>query len=188
MAVGEFRRRRLDAPPLRSARSARATACAPRSDGVFAASRRLRPTTPRSPHNRKRRLGGLNGAFFHGGWGDLGCVDLRSDLAVIAQWPPPQPLAPDWRLLEKGAWRGTGYRLYEGSFPTPCVERVFNALPPESRRARARLLLPERHRAGVVHLAATGDQGWRRRLWLGWPMMEQGVATVVLESPFYGAR
>lgn len=53
------------------------------------------------------------------------------------------------------------------------MERIYNALPPESRQGRVQLLLPEGHTAGVVHLAATGDQGWRRRLWLGWPMMEK---------------
>lgn len=68
------------------------------------------------------------------------------------------------------------------------MERVYNALPPESRTGRVQLLLPDGYSAGVVHLAATGDQGWGRRLRLGWPMMQQGVATMVLESPFYGAR
>jgi hypothetical protein len=53
------------------------------------------------------------------------------------------------------------------------VERVYNALPPESRQGRVQLVLPDGHTCGVVHLAATGDQGWARRLWLGWPMMQQ---------------
>lgn len=56
---------------------------------------------------------------------------------------------------------------------TPCVERVYNALPPESRQGRVQLLVPNGHSAGVVHLAATGDQGFGRRLRLGWPMMQQ---------------
>jgi hypothetical protein len=34
------------------------------------------------------RLGGLNGKFFEGGWGNLGIVNLQEDLAVIQQWPP----------------------------------------------------------------------------------------------------
>jgi hypothetical protein len=106
---------------------------------------------------------------------------------------------------------------------TPCVERVYNALPPESRQGRVQLLVPDGHSAGVLHLAATGDHGWSRRLRLGKPMLQQasaaaepaagptawarrvtrsfmprdhapcprtpqGVATMVHESPFYGAR
>lgn len=127
--------------------------------------------------------------MFSNGLGDLGCVNLREDLEVISTWPPqPQPLGLEWRLLERGTWRGINFRHFEGTFRTPCVERVYNALPPESRQGRVQLVLPDGYSAGVVHLAATGDQGWGRRLRLGWPMMQQGVATMVLESPFYGAR
>lgn len=34
---------------------------------------------PRPPNHarRARRLGGFNGTFFAGGWGDLACVNLR---------------------------------------------------------------------------------------------------------------
>jgi hypothetical protein len=85
------------------------------------------PTRPgRANHPRPpRRLGGLNGAFFEKGWGDLGCVDLRRDLEVIAAWPPPEPLRVEWRLLERGSWRGVAYRHYEGTFR--CA-RQFRAL------------------------------------------------------------
>jgi pimeloyl-ACP methyl ester carboxylesterase len=39
-----------------------------------------------------------------------------------------------------------------------------------------------------VHLAGTGDHGFERRLRLGAPLLKQNIATMVLESPFYGKR
>jgi hypothetical protein len=109
---------------------------------------------------------------------------------------------------------------------TPCVRRIYDALPPESRTGRVQLLLPDgppnsssssssgiitsrlplgggsRQRfslssssssssssrrlddsalfgdggcvdAAVLHLAATGDQGFGRRLKLGGPLLAQ---------------
>ena len=59
---------------------------------------------------------------------------------------------------------------------TPCHGRVYDALPPESRVAHARLLQPKdpRHRkACVLHLAGTGDHTWSRRMNLGGPLLQQ---------------
>eukprot|EP00877_Chromochloris_zofingiensis_P006524 jgi/Chrzof1/2124/Cz11g03140.t1 len=172
------------------------------------------------------RLGGFNGGFFEQGWGDLGVVNFREDLELIRRWPPGD-LKVDFKLLQQGRWEGIPYKHYEGCFTTPCVERVWDTLPAESRTGRVQLLVPSSSSAqpssslsaaaagsscmaapglsGVIHLAATGDQGFERRLRLGWPMMRhrqwvlhltsrwpvclaKGVATFVLESPYYGAR
>lgn len=61
---------------------------------------------------------------------------------------------------------------------TPCVSRVWDNLPPESRTGRVRMLVPQslppgQAPAGFVHLAATGDQGFERRLNLGLPLIKQ---------------
>ncbi|OMO55209.1 hypothetical protein COLO4_36119 [Corchorus olitorius] len=42
--------------------------------------------------------------------------------------------------------------------------------------------------ACVVHLAGTGDHSFERRLRLGSPLLKENIATMVLESPFYGKR
>ncbi|KAI7996406.1 Protein ABHD18 [Camellia lanceoleosa] len=42
--------------------------------------------------------------------------------------------------------------------------------------------------ACVVHLAGTGDHTFERRLRLGGPLLKENIATMVLESPFYGQR
>jgi hypothetical protein len=80
------------------------------------------PTPPQTPpYPPNQRLGGLNGTFFQQGWGDLSCVNLREDLEIIATWPPPQPLGVEWKLLERGTWRGTPFRHFEGTFRCVCM-------------------------------------------------------------------
>ena len=57
------------------------------------------------------------------------------------------------------------------------------------RTARVRLLLPEHDLRGVaVHLAASGDQGFRVRLRFAAPLLARGIGALVLENAFYGAR
>lgn len=150
------------------------------------------------------RLGGLNGRFFPAGWGNLSLIDLAADVELMKSWPP-QDLQIEWRLLERSSWDGVPCKLYEGTFRTPCVRRIYDALPVASRTARVQLLLPaaglgaaphagpplfsQPHTAAaVLHLAATGDHGFSRRLRLGGPLLAQGVGTLVHESPYYGAR
>lgn len=82
---------------------------------------------------------------------------------------------------------------FHSTYRTPCVDRVYDALPPESRIGRVRLLVPARNTsatgggssapghpdmpsitspAAVIHLAATGDQGFGRRLHLAFPLLK----------------
>lgn len=77
---------------------------------------------------------------------------------------------------------------------TPCIPRIFDALPPESRSGRVQLLIPagglsassaastagvaplfdDQHTsAAVVHLAATGDHSFSRRIRLAAPLLKQ---------------
>ncbi|WIA35890.1 hypothetical protein OEZ86_004271 [Tetradesmus obliquus] len=154
------------------------------------------------------RIGGLNGRFFPDGWGNLGIVNLKEDIDLIKQgaWAS-EGIKVEWKLLQQGSWEGVPYKLYEGSYRTPCVNRIYDALPAESRRGRVQLLMPAaglgatqlqrgiqplfsgRHTpAAVLHLAATGDHGFSRRLRLAAPLLQQGVCQLVHESPYYGAR
>ncbi|RID71466.1 hypothetical protein BRARA_C03403 [Brassica rapa] len=76
--------------------------------------------------------------------------------------------------------------------PPPLVRPLTAALPPESRTARVAWLVPKdvppQKMSCVVHLAGTGDHTYDRRLRLGGPLVKQNIATMVLESPFYGRR
>ncbi|KAG2425973.1 hypothetical protein HXX76_013344 [Chlamydomonas incerta] len=224
------------------------------------------------------RIGALNGPFFPRGWGNLSVVNYDEDLKHLVA-APPASIRLDWRLVERGNREGVDYMLYEGSFRTPCLQRVYDALPPESRTGRVQLLIPAKMRpfhpllqpgqdpllqpppaggsgggswqqhhhlqqqqqsqqqhsfmpydqwrgdsagaaavadalhwqrgpgtaaaaaaaaaaaksaadapACVIHLAATGDQTFGRRLRLGFPLLKDNICSLVLESPFYGAR
>ena len=100
-----------------------------------------------------------------------------------AKPPRPTPLPPqlDWQLLRRASYMGAPYSAYKCSFPTPCAGRVWDALPPPSRTAHAVLILPDRPAEGapaVVHLAATGDHGYQRRMHLGVPLVQQVRAWV----------
>ena len=107
---------------------------------------------------------------------------MHRDVEMFMSWPPPHfEAAPlDWQRVKRGSV-GTGpsaaaYSIYRGSFPTPAQGRVYDALPPESRTAHAMWLVPDRPGEGapcVVHLAATGDHGYMRRMHLGLPLVQQ---------------
>ncbi len=165
----------------------------------------------------------LTPRFFEAGWGDLNVVDLGGDALLAAAaaaadrspsaraaavprhdpaaWYGPAAaaipaLAPAWKRLRAHPATPVGTALFEASFPTPAGGRVYDALPLESRTARAWLLVPEGGQAAggcVVHLPGTGDQGLGRRLALAAPLAAAPsppapIAAIILESPFYGAR
>lgn len=126
------------------------------------------------------RLGGTR--QFWGGWGSLetlaleasGALMLADPATIEVRWQAP---TPDGRL-----W------VQDGAFDCPTDTSL---LPPEAHTAHLRLVLPDRaHRGAVcVQLAATSDEGFRRRhLAMAVPLAERGVASVLLESPYYGLR
>ncbi|CAM6093721.1 unnamed protein product [Calypogeia fissa] len=135
--------------------------------------------------------------FFSGGWGGSKMLLLEQITKQLLQqglgkvseqrWPPPD-IAPKFKTV----WESRTAHLQEGIFDTPCEELIRQALPFESHIVRIRLLTPKnvpRHKTScVVHLAGTGDHGFERRLRLGGPLLKDNIATLVLESPFYGNR
>ncbi|KAL3158180.1 hypothetical protein ABBQ32_011769 [Trebouxia sp. C0010 RCD-2024] len=134
----------------------------------------------------------LSPGFFRQGWGDLGVVNFEEDAKLFQCWPPAhfdQQL--NWTKIDESKLWGVECEKYQVSFRTPCHGRVYDALPSESRVAHAQLLQPKdpkRRKACVLHLAGTGDHTWNRRMNLGGPLVQKGIATMVLESPFYGSR
>jgi hypothetical protein len=40
----------------------------------------------------------------------------------------------------------------------------------------------------ALHLAGTGDHGFSRRLVTALPLVSEGIAALILESPYYGRR
>ncbi|KZV44786.1 hypothetical protein F511_28375 [Dorcoceras hygrometricum] len=131
--------------------------------------------------------------FFSGGWGGSKLEQLERMIKQLfpeiegQNWPPAL-VQPIWKTV----WESKTARLREGSFRTPCNEQLLSALPPECHNARVAFLSPKfvspQKLACVVHLAGTGDHTFGRRLRLGGPLLKENIATMVLESPFYGKR
>lgn len=131
--------------------------------------------------------------FFSRGWGGSKLDLLESLIKQLfpedqGQIFPPRLLQPIWSTI----WEDRNAFLREGVFQTPCDEQILSALPFESHTARVAFLAPKsvppEKMACVVHLAGTGDHSFERRLRLGSPLLKENVATMVLESPFYGRR
>lgn len=115
--------------------------------------------------------------FFADGWGDLRVLDddpveltRRAPANLVIRWGAPR--------------RGRVGTLREGIFESPEAR-----LPACSRIARVQLALPAGPLRGIaLHLAASGDQGFRVRLRLAAPLLERGIGALVLENALYGSR
>ena len=143
---------------------------------------------------------GLTERFFQrGGFGDLNVVNFHRDIDSIVgeSWPPPHfddVQGIHWKRTKSNNWNGS-VRMYEGSFKTPCVGSAYDALPEASRQAHVKWVVPESSSSSsppptMVHLAATGDHGFsRREAILAVPLAKShGIASLILESPYYGLR
>lgn len=94
-------------------------------------------------------------------------------------------------------WRpsGNGSLTYSGSQTANKTKTksqpVVHTLPEAIQTARVQLILPEhvKNPPLVLHFAATGDEGFRRRrMALAEPLRKAGIASAILENPFYGSR
>ncbi|XP_067000770.1 protein ABHD18 [Anabrus simplex] len=86
-------------------------------------------------------------------------------------------------------------RILEGKFISPFVSHLPGLLPQESETAYFQVILPrewksENYKPICLHLAGTGDHGfWRRRQIMAKPLLKSsGIASILLENPFYGLR
>ncbi|XP_003703357.2 protein ABHD18 isoform X1 [Megachile rotundata] len=85
--------------------------------------------------------------------------------------------------------------IIEGSFESPFHKHLPGIMPRETITAHFQLVLPRRwssHKVKPIclHLAGTGDHYfWRRRNLVAKPLLkESGIASLLLENPFYGSR
>nr|XP_043896973.1 protein ABHD18 isoform X1 [Solea senegalensis] len=83
--------------------------------------------------------------------------------------------------------------IHDGFFISPLEHLVPEILPPEAVKARFQFIVPkkwQKNRPVCIHLAGTGDHFfWRRRTLMARPMIkEAGMASLILENPYYGYR
>ncbi len=119
--------------------------------------------------------------LFAQGWGDVEAVAAAGLPGGALQDVP----VIDVKLGAARRLRG-GLRLSTGTFSSPIADQ----LPGEAKRAVFWWLRPAE---GVeepvwLHMAGTGEGGHRRRLHLARPLAQQGIGSVILENPYYGAR
>ncbi|RYE82274.1 MAG: abhydrolase domain-containing 18, partial [Myxococcales bacterium] len=121
------------------------------------------------------------GSYFDGGWGDEASIERV--VGQLRSPDPARPIAITWGPERRERW---GVEAL-GEFVSPVDD---GTLPPESRRGRVLLQLPDTRGPGPVciHLAATGEDGFERRKRLCAPLLQQGIGSLLLENPYYGAR
>ncbi|MCB1176254.1 MAG: alpha/beta hydrolase family protein, partial [Leptospiraceae bacterium] len=63
-------------------------------------------------------------------------------------------------------------------------------LPEVARYGHVELILPKKETETIcIHFAATGDQGFfKRRYAMAFPLATKGIASLILEIPYYGIR
>jgi dienelactone hydrolase len=114
--------------------------------------------------------------FFSEGWGD-------EDLLAGFELPSgdPEPVAIDWGPVAFHA----GKVVTRGEFPSPAMD----VLPDRAHRARVIRVEPAGATARtVVLMAAWNEHDPRARLDIASLLADRGIASLILENPYYGER
>ncbi|XP_078117180.1 protein ABHD18 isoform X5 [Sander vitreus] len=133
--------------------------------------------------------------LFIGGWGkpeDLKRIfEFRK---IIGDREKCRSLVPkDYPVYINKTEDHADCKIHDGFFISPLEHLVPGILPPEAVKARFQFIVPKRwqkDRPVCIHLAGTGDHYfWRRRTLMARPMVkEAGMASLLLENPYYGYR
>ncbi|OWF45149.1 protein ABHD18-like [Mizuhopecten yessoensis] len=87
-----------------------------------------------------------------------------------------------------------GMKTIEGHFMSPFQRHLPGVMPEEVRTARFKMILPknwqsEKYKPVCIQLAGTGDHGFKTREdKMAMPLLEKGIASILLENPYYGTR
>ncbi|XP_023273558.1 protein ABHD18 [Seriola lalandi dorsalis] len=133
--------------------------------------------------------------LFIGGWGkpeDLKRIfEFRK---LIGDRERCESLVPeDYPVYTNKTEEHSDCLIHDGFFISPLEHLVPGILPQEAVKARFQFIVPKRwqkNRPVCIHLAGTGDHFfWRRRTLMARPMIkEAGMASLLLENPYYGYR
>lgn len=134
--------------------------------------------------------------FFIRGWGKP--EDLKQIFEfrkLIGDREKCQNLVPkDYPVYIDKVEEQTDCKVFDGHFTSPLVHYVPDVMPSETVTARFQFIVPKewksKYRPVCIHLAGTGDHYfWRRRTLMARPMLkEAGMASLLLENPYYGYR
>lgn len=135
--------------------------------------------------------------YFIKGWGKPDNIKRIFDFKKLmkARDTCSQLVPSDYPIVIDKVEEHTSYRILEGHLVSPLVQYLPEVVPKESHKAWFQVLLPRRWvteplRPVCIHLAGTGDHHfWRRRTLICRPLLkEHGIASIILENPFYGLR
>eukprot|EP01122_Echinamoeba_exundans_P005862 TRINITY_DN16032_c0_g1_i1.p1 TRINITY_DN16032_c0_g1~~TRINITY_DN16032_c0_g1_i1.p1 ORF type:complete len:371 (+),score=32.78 TRINITY_DN16032_c0_g1_i1:12-1124(+) len=130
------------------------------------------------------------GSFFPHGLGDISRYDKALERFRTHAHEPPVELRLEERTVSGSA------QAAMGSFTSPVAE----FLPNEKNihTAHFQIIVPaaggldaaiEAGMPFVIHLPATGDEGFgRRRELFAKPLLSKGISSIILQVPFYGKR
>lgn len=115
--------------------------------------------------------------IFPGGWGETRYISLLEDITAFEK--PPPPLTISWGPTK----HLVGRRIADGHFASFCD------VPPEAATAAVRLIEPLHGSDRLCLLmAAWNDHGYDTRQQLANELLHRGIASVILEIPYYGHR
>jgi dienelactone hydrolase len=113
--------------------------------------------------------------FFSAGWGE------EDHLEIELPVDDPEPISIEWG---PAAFRA-GKVITKGEFISPATD----VLPDRAHCARVvRIEPPQRTDKTVVLMAAWNEHDPRARIDLATRLADRGIASLILENPFYGAR
>ena len=121
--------------------------------------------------------------FFQGGWGNQKTLShLKSRESYLDM---PKNIKIRWSGIRQCQSHTEQYGYFDSPFPK-------KFLPVESQIARFLFIKPLAHQMNdpvCVVFAMTGDEGFSfQKKNLSLPLIKKNIATIVVESPFYGSR
>ncbi len=124
------------------------------------------------------------GKLFKDGFGDE--AQIERVVGEVAHYRPARSDEPFEMKWDGAAIEKDGVSVRRGWFDSPLALE----LPEESKRAYVEVVTPlgKVNPPTVIVLAATNEEGFRRRWRLCAPLFRAGIAAVFLENPMYGAR
>ena len=121
--------------------------------------------------------------FFSDGWGDDQLLNQLKAYDIIGKAPK------DVKITWTEEKNPRGYIKRIGTFSTPFPHSY---LPPECHKAEVKMYLPLDHNLHTpltIIFPMTGEEGFDHRAKsFSKPLLKKGIATVLLENPFYGKR
>ncbi|XP_062514472.1 protein ABHD18-like [Corticium candelabrum] len=135
--------------------------------------------------------------FFSKGWGRVETLEriLRVQADTLRHSTDfMKRINVEYEVKIDKSHKGENIEILDGHFVSPLAVREPGLLPKESENAKFQVVLPKswksNRRSICLHLAGTGDHYfWRRRNLMAKPLArEKGIASILLENPYYGSR